>query len=223
MSKYTTQLRFICEEKSCLDSSVDFSNIDLVIQSAYYKIFDFDFPIFDERYRKPLCCKILRHNYFKEIGFETYALWKANLCITLNDIMPYYNKLYRSELLEFNPFYDVDLKRTHNIENVGNTNTKNNSNSTTNNTERYSETPQGSITDLKNDKYLTSATITDNTGKIDQTTNSDINTTEDYIEKVIGKQNGKSYSQLLKEYRDTFINIDMDVLEELNCLFMLLW
>lgn len=223
MSKYTTQLRFICEEKSCLDSSVDFSNIDLVIKSAYYKIFDFDFPIFDERYRKPLCCKILRHNYFKEIGFETYALWKANLCITLNDIMPYYNKLYMSELLEFNPFYDVDLKRTHNIESNGNTNTKNNSNSTTNNTEKYSDTPQGSITDLKNDKYLTSAILTDNTGKVDQTTNSDINTTEDYIEKVIGKQNGKSYSELLKEYRSTFMNIDMDVLEELNCLFMMLW
>lgn len=50
----------------------------------------------------------------REIGTETYGLWHLYLDTTLNEIMPYYNKLYETELLKFNPLYDIDLKRTHN-------------------------------------------------------------------------------------------------------------
>lgn len=223
MSKYTTQLRFICEQLSCLDESVDFSKIDLVIESAYYKIFDFDFPIFDEKYRKVLCTKILKHYYFKEIGFETYALWKNYLNTTLNEIMPYYNQLYESELLKFNPFYDVDLKRKHDTESDGKTETSNSSEHTSKYTEKYSDTPQGSITNLENGNYLTNATLTDTKGNEKADSNSNINSTEKYLEIVSGKMGTSSYSKMLKEYRTTFLNIDAEIINELNDLFMLLW
>ena len=112
MSKYTTEVRFICETASSLTESDGFNSVNDIIQNAIPKVFNFDFPIFDEAYRNVLLTKILKHYYTREIGEETVGLWKLWLEDRLNVIMPYYNQLYKSELLEFNPFYDVDLTRT---------------------------------------------------------------------------------------------------------------
>lgn len=109
MSKYTTELRFICENYAGYDESTGLSNVDDVIEKSRSKVFDFDFPIFDESYRNILENKILMHYYTREIASETVGLWKFWLRTKMNEIMPYYNQLYRSATLEFNPFYDVDL------------------------------------------------------------------------------------------------------------------
>ena len=119
MSKYTTEVRFICESNAGLLESTGYSKIDDVITSALPKIFDFDFPIFDEKYRSVLETKILKHYYTREIGEETVGLWKFRLNTRLNEIMPYYNKLYKSELLDFNPLYDVDITRERTVKNDG--------------------------------------------------------------------------------------------------------
>ena len=119
MSKYTTELRFICEESAGLAHSEGYTSIDSVLDKSRDKIFDFDFPIFDENYRIPLENKILKHYYTREIGFETVGLWKHFLGMRMNEIMPYYNKLYSSELIEFNPMYDVDLTTDYNKVNNG--------------------------------------------------------------------------------------------------------
>lgn len=113
MSKYTTQVRFICESVSGHTDSVGFDDVDTVIDDAIPYIFDFDFPIFDENYREVIETKILRHYYTREIGLETYGLWKLKLQTKLNEIMPYYNKLYQSELYTYNPLYDVDMTTTN--------------------------------------------------------------------------------------------------------------
>lgn len=115
MSKYTTEIRFLCE--SLYDGeSHGFSDVEQIIKQTAPRIFDFAFPIFDEDYRLTLECKILRHYYTREISEETVGLWKLRLADKLNLIMPYYNKLYESELLNFNPFIDVDIKTAHNID-----------------------------------------------------------------------------------------------------------
>lgn len=49
------------------------------------------------------------------------------------------------------------------------------------------------------------------------------NTTEDYIETIVGKQGTESFSSLLNKFRETFLNIDMQVIEEFNDLFFGLW
>ena len=113
MSKYTTEVRFICEENAGVDHSMGYKSINQIITDAMSKVFDFDFPIFDETYRTGLERKILKHYYTREIGVETVGLWKHFLETRLNEIMPYYNKLYESELLQFNPLYDVDLTTNH--------------------------------------------------------------------------------------------------------------
>ena len=113
MSRYTTEVRFICENAAGYDESKGFNDIDDILTVAAPKVFNFDFPIFDEAYRLPLEKKILRHNYTREIGEETVGLWKLRIQDTLCNIMPYYNKLYESELIKFNPLYDVDMTTTH--------------------------------------------------------------------------------------------------------------
>lgn len=283
MSKYTVELRYICETMAGLEASVGGDDVDQVIQNAIPSIFNFSFPIFDESYRNVLETKILMHYYTREIAHETVGLWKLKLKTKLNEIMPYYNQLYKSELLDFNPLYDVDITRSHVRDSSGTRDTENktNTDSTTdtennqvtnnriqnhnsntgdgtnntsrNNTNKYSDTPQGAITDLAADKYLTNARLvneTDNTashwndtteqngttdGSVDTTgkneyssstdssSNTNLTDTETYLERVQGKQGSGDYSEMLMKFRNTFLNIDMMVINELEELFFQLW
>ena len=235
MSKYTTQVRFICESKSGLEISGGSGDVDAVITNSWNKIFTSKAPFFDEEYRSVLCQKILKHYYLREICCETVGIWVLWMNTRLEEIMPYYNQLYESAKIEFNPMHDVDLtrehKRTENEEANSNRTSTSNSNSTSkdNGKELYSDTPQGSITNLENNSYLTNATITENTGdnittlnNTDEATNN-VNTTEDYIETITGKQGTESFSSLLNKFRETFLNIDMMVIEEFSDLFFGLW
>lgn len=279
MSKYTTEVRFICESKSGLEVSGGSGDVDNIIASSWNKVFTTKAPFFDENYRSVLCQKILKHYYLREICCETVGIWVLWMNERLETIMPYYNQLYESELIKFEPLNDVNLTRTHDRtidgteERNGETSDTNKStreitgtndtketgtNGTTSSAESdetkrdlYSDTPQGAITGLENENYLTNARkITDNvtsSGREDTNTTRTIdndytenmtandtktgtnkvtetsNTTEDYLETLIGKQGSSTYSKMLMEFRDTFLNIDMMVIDEFKDLFFGLW
>ena len=327
MSKYTTEVRFICENKSGLKVSGGSGDVDNIIANSWNKIFTSKAPFFDEEYRSVLCQKILKHYYFREICCETVGIWTLWMNTRLEEIMPYYNQLYESAKIKFNPMHDVDLTRKHerNVEGTskedgtrtqttketktqttketktqttketredtsegsrnltGNRDTDttdNGTRSTTNTSDEtkrdlYSDTPQGGITGLENENYLTNARkITDNVngtgneqtnttektgtnytenentnsstngttnGSLDGTNNTSLdgttngsldgttsntgisNTTEDYLETIVGKQGAESFSSLLNKFRETFLNIDMMVIEEFSDLFFGLW
>lgn len=227
MSKYTTEVRFICETFAGLNESAGYGSIDNIIEKAIPMVFDFDFPIFDSEYRMPLCKKILKHYYTREIGLETVGLWKHFLSMKLNEIMPYYNQLYKSAVLEFNPLYDVDVTTEHHRVNVGDSNGTNSAHSSGNseNWDVFSDTPQGALTNVQNDTYLTNARKNTNNASNEQTGShkTNVNNTEDYIQTVKGRHGGVSSSKLLKEFRSTFLNIDVMIIEELADLFMNLW
>lgn len=231
MGKYTTQVRHICENYAGLTESAGYGKVEEIIASARSKVFDFDYPIFDEAYRGALETKILRHFYTREIGAETVGLWKLWLSDRMNLIMPYYNKLYESELLEFNPLYEVDMTREYQLKKDG---TKTDTGSTTGastvsntNNNYFSDTPQGGVGNLEDLTYLTNATKDVGSGTSSSNTDSNLSSvimnTDDYLEHVSGKNSGTSYAKLLTEYRSTFINIDVQVINELNDLFMGLW
>ena len=277
MSKYTTELRYLIE-----------SNFDLGLD---------EYPIFDESYRQLLNDKIINHYYFREIGMETAELFKRYLNQTMREIMPYYNQLYKSELLEFNPFYNVDKTVTADKNNnhvsdfVGNVTGKNqqttdsennqinnskqqtatsansvgesvgNSTSTDKNKNVASDTPQGflSINSIDNNTYATTAEMTkaesvnnskatsnnSESGITDQTAadetkataNSESNATtetdttnkttsndfENYVNHVVGKSEGETYSEMLIKFRETFLNIDMMIIDELKTCFMMIY
>ena len=63
MSKYTTEVRYICEYYASLSESADYTGINEIISKARNKIFSFDYPIFDESYREILETKILKRYY----------------------------------------------------------------------------------------------------------------------------------------------------------------
>lgn len=116
MAQYTTQLRTICESLAEETYPRGYEEIERIVSIARPLIFSFDYPIFDETYKKVLETKIIKHFYMREIGVETYGLWKHFLSNRMNEIMPYYNQLYKSATLVFNPFYDVDLTRQHKLD-----------------------------------------------------------------------------------------------------------
>lgn len=308
MAKYTTSVRSICEVNSGLSESKGQANVNQIVESARSSIFDFDYPIYDEAYRPVLEKKILKHYYTREIGAETVGLWKLFLDTRMNEIMPYYNKLYQSELLQFNPLYDADYSKTYTREGEqegsergtltgtstdavtgtvadegDSRNTRTDNLTKTNNlstgvqetdSERikndhwdyYSDTPQGSVGNLENLTYLTNArhitddgqgstksvnstttntgTVTDtgtqtNVGENDNTRTyntldtrndsrtttgtSSLNSTEEYVEHVVGKMPGHSYAKMIQEFRDTLLNIDMLIIRDLQDLFFGLW
>lgn len=231
MAKYTTELRSICEYYAGYAESQDYDKIDDVISKSRNKIFDFNFPIYDEAYRPVLETKIIKHYYTREIGAETVGRWKLFLNERMNLIMPYYNKLYESELLTFNPLNDIDLTTDHNNKNKGESTTNNTSHSSSNSTGEswnyHHDTPQGGINGLDTLNYLTDATKDTDKGNSSNDGNSSGNqnftTTEDYLEHIKGKTASKSYSELLKEYRKTFLNIDMQIVNNLEDLFMNIW
>lgn len=207
MSNYTTEVRFICETEAGLSESVGYNSIDDVLDKSAMKVFSFNFPIFDENYRKPLCIKILRHYYTREICEETFGLWKLRLEARMNEIMPYYNQLYNSELLKFNPLHDTDITTQHSKHNNGE------NDSVTRN--RFSDTPQGGLVGVENDSYLTSAAK--------DTTNGNYKATEDYNQTITGKAQGGTFSKMLKEFRETFLNIDKMIINDLSDLFFNLY
>ena len=239
MSNYTTEVRYICEAKAGLTESKGQNDVNSIIAASLSSIFNFDFPIFDEAYRSVLETKILKHYYTREIAFESVGLWQLKLDTRLNEIMPYYNQLYNSELLEFNPFHDVDYTFTHEGERNDTGHSTDDYDSSVSSTgtgssnawDKFSDTPQGAVTGIQNDTYLTNARNATNSNSYsdsktqsdDRTNDTRFNSLDEYVNTMVGKMGTTSYSELLNKFRDTFLNIDMMVIEELQDLFFNLY
>lgn len=231
MSKYTTQLRFICESEAGFLEPQGYNKINEVIQNSRSKIFSFDYPIFDAAYKPTLETKILKHYYTREIAAETYGRWKLFLESRMLEIMPYYNELYKTTLLDFDIFEDVNYRRSgdRNIDEDG-THTDTTNTETKDNTvtwDKYSDTPQGSVQNIDNDSYLTNArkNTGDSEGTVDTTNKGSHtrDTVEEYSELIKGKMPGKSYMQLIQEFRDNILGIDKMVIDDLSDLFMMIY
>lgn len=67
------------------------------------------YPIFDELYRDELNTKIIARYWNREVGFETVEMFRFRMWAKMNEIMPYFNKLYESEKIEFDPISTIDL------------------------------------------------------------------------------------------------------------------
>ena len=231
MSKYTTELRYIIE-----------SGYDLGLK---------DYPLFTESYRSVLNNKILEHFKYREIGFETPSLFIYMLNRKMREIMPLYNQRYSSEplALGISPIDNVNMTEefTRTLEGNGTTitNGTNVTTGTTTNTDSASgdnltvdsDTPQGSITDLdiKSNKYAsktshilidedkTNTTNVNNTDDIDSTVTSDNTNSETYSRHTFGSSAGYTFAQNIQQWRGIMVNIDMEIIEELEELFIQLW
>lgn len=236
MSKFTTQVRFICETSANLTESLGFNDIEDILDKSWNRIFT-DFPIFDENYRPALCKKILRHYYTREICCESVGRWKLFLSDKMKNIMPYYNQLYQSELLKIQPLVSVDRCFTHKgYESESKITTRNATNTNSSRTDGstdtwsyYSDTPQGGINGLESNDYLTNATHNSGTDGTNTTMNGATSDNEDgkgtrtdlYDDKVLGFEGNQS--EMLLKFRETFLNIDMMIINELKDLFFTIY
>ena len=241
MADYTIELRTICEDLAEMPGSA----YNDVIPVAAPLLFNFDFPIFDEAYRYVLEQKIVKHFYTREIAHETVGMFILRLDVKMNEIMPYYNELYKSAKLEFDPLTDMHYTSS----NKGTISTEGESSGSGGSTtdQEYStqssgeeksvfhDTPQGFVdtVDLENGGYATNVRkqngSSNGSGNSKNTNTNNYNntgkntTTNDYVIEVSGKSGRNSYGKLIQEFRDSLINIDKMILDELKPLFFMLY
>lgn len=180
-----------------------------------------DYPIFDEKYRDTLNNKIIMHYWMREIGAETAGLFKLYLNRTMTEIMPYYNQLYKSGQLDFDPLNAYNYVETNmELENIESDGTRTD---TADGKSLYSDTPQGLLDNgaIADEKYLTSATLNDSSAS---STANNLQKRDRNFEKKVRGNMYHNLSELLKDYRETFLNIDMEIInnpEIQNCFMKL--
>ena len=222
-----------------------------------------DYPIFNEEHRATLNERIVKHYWYSEIGLETTDQFIFQLRVKMNEIMPYYNKMYEAEAIKIDPLSTVDTRTATSA-----TGTTSDSGTTTQTedtaartTTRTDQTQAGTTltdTDSKsravsqdlpqtrlagNADYATAAqdnsAITEVHNK--QTGEGSTNvrgeetgtTTSSGTSKSAGRTDQSSDNRttgyqghtaaLIAAWRETFINVDMMVINELNELFMQIW
>ena len=206
MAKYTTTI------KSLIDNNFDFG-----LQ---------DYPIFDPEYREHLNDMILKHYYMSEIGFETANLFKQYLNNKMHEIMPYYNTLYKLQTDLLNNAGGIDQNvnltetYTHNVTTEGTS--ESNSNSINENKNISQNTPQGNLTEqnINNFNYADNINMGSNNSNINDNSNTTGKSVEDYIKKIQGN-NGQRYAyEVLIEVKKNILSIDLEVINQLEDLFM---
>lgn len=216
MSKYTTQLRYVVE-KSLKDVMAENSEANWHL--IYDKLGLGDYPIYQEAYRETLNNKIIRHYYTREIGAETVGRWKMFVRDAMWLIMPYYNQLYESELLAkgIDPLGDRNVQHVEKASGAS----KSDSASTSDSTAVYQDTPQNEMIpdQIKNLKYATDVNIDSGNGTASASAS--------YDNTVTRTESGymRPQAELLRIYRNTFLNIDREIVEhvELARCFMTIW
>lgn len=197
------------------------------------------YPVLGEPYRTRLNDKIVDQYLNREIGQETVSLWRHAMRRKMAQIMPYYNKLYATETLIVDPLRTVDL-HTLTVDDRSGESTSDTgavsegeSNSTTDTessgSNLSSEMPQTFIAEDGN--YATSGGKTradakaesnsKETSKADTKTEAATTAHDVMDSRVTGFQG--SQAQLIEDFRATILNIDMQIVNELEPLFMGIW
>jgi len=182
-----------------------------------------DYPIFDEQYRDALNNKIIEHFWNREIGMESVSMFRQQLRRKMHEIMPYWNQHYKATQIQFDPLKTMSIKSVSGS--TGETNTTGEGNSDTTSTSKAravgSTMPQVMLSG--NGDYADSAN--DNVGETEATgttSETQSTTSNGNVDTDTSGYQG-SAAILIAEYRATFVNTDMDVINQLEPLFMGIW
>lgn len=171
MAKYTAMIKEFCDQFQ--DGTKKSSEL---IELARTELFDFDYPIFDEAYKNVFETHFIRNFYMREIGFETFGLFKFHLETWMIINMPYFNKLFESELIEFDPLINskVDQTYTKKTDTVRDSQRNDENNSSLDRKTTSDNTKTGTNTD-----HLDSSTDKTSTGKSTNTNSQEMNQSDD--------------------------------------------
>ena len=183
-----------------------------------------NYPIFDEEYREELNSKILDHYWTREIGQETPQLFFRYLRRKMNEIMPMYNEYYKSARFKYDPMNTMDMRTITRGENDSHQTSENNSESTSlgkSDSRTVGSTyPQSALSGSED--YADSST--DTTGTTTGTEGASGTASAEARARSIGDSHSYGRSQsgmsIVQEFRDTIINVDMMIIDELEPMFM---
>ena len=201
----------------------------------FFKLFDFKYDFYEESKKEQFEQKFIDYFYMREIEHETTEEFKHELRTKLNLIAPYYKQLYETELKSKNIEFllNKDLKETFirevesDTESLSNFSNESNGKAKVETLSTTNDTPQNKVDDL--DKYISSASKDKNTSDTSSSDNgssiSQNSNTAKEETTLISKGNigTTSSAQLLRDWRDVLINIDMMILEECEELFFKLF
>ena len=201
----------------------------------FFKLFDFEYDFYEESKKEQFEQKFIDYFYMREIEHATAEEFKHELRTKLNLIAPYYKQLYETELKSKNIEFllNKDLKETFirevesDTESLSNFNNESNGKTKVETLSTTNDTPQNRIDDL--DKYISSASKDKNTSDTSSSDNgssiSQNSNTAKEETTLISKGNigTTSSAQLLRDWREVLINIDMMILEECEELFFKLF
>lgn len=184
-----------------------------------------NYPIFNEDYRPWLNQQIKDEYWNREIGQETISMFKLALKRKLNQIMPYYNKQYKADLLADGADPLQTLRVVNETENLGNTtsNGESTSESTSDSAARQigSDFPQHMLS--ADGDYASTGGDTTSRATSDSKAGEKATTQQESTGKSsVTGTNGQT-SVLIMQHRQTLINVDVMLLSDLDDLFMQIW
>lgn len=203
-------------DSMCYTKGISCKKIDMAKYTREY-VFDFDYPLSDKIDKATFETNIINHFLMRRIGQETYTSFKLMLYNKLNEIMPFYNKLFDS-LEGWDLFNDGELM-TRTNENKSNTKTSNNSNNTTESTSdrRYSDMPDNHLSDIQSGAYLTDYNLDKNSAHSTDTSTGDAESTSNDIEQIIRAPGDKI--SIYREFLNNTNNIYSMIYKDLSSIF----
>lgn len=242
MALFTMTVEDICKSFVAMnypDSKIEEMSVDEIIVKAQPFIFNFDYPTYTPEQKNNFEQLFLNTYYVQEICAETEALWQQLLKTRLRLIMPYYIQLYKSEEVTIDPLAGDKITDTSNDVTQGEnsdeytTNSKTDTTTTNSGKNRSvrSDLPNQpmTLTDLEGEFYANQANLTqdeqnnqgtsetNNSGNSSGNNRTEKNTT--YSREIItGNQ-----PEAIMKFRESFININKMIIDELGDLFMSLW
>ena len=185
-------------------------------------IWDFDYPSFYTGEEKTKFeRKVIDHYYFRQIGQETVGRFLHMFRTRVREIMPYYVQLYESEKLMQDiedPFATVDYTETFEQESSGQSSASTMNTSEADNLRKFSNTPQGSVSNIEN--YMTEATQDESTASDTGSSETESSGTIKHTLTKKGAMGVTTFGHDMIEYRQSFLNIDLMVINDLNDLFL---
>lgn len=157
-----------------------------------------------------LAKKIVDHYLMEQIGFETMALFKHKVKITMQEIMESKLPMIYSRAIEYDPLVNVDFTETfaRTVESEGNSSGLN----------VGSDTPQGQISKAS---ILAGDYATGTSASEGEATN---NSEENYTKRVKGNSGVSATAQkMVEQFRDNIRAIDYEIIQELEDLFMIIY
>lgn len=225
MAKYTMELRRIVdifgrnEVESWFSSYnlADFLTPEQIQQIQKYNVWS----------KEKLAKQIVDHYFMREIGFETPALFAHYAKVTMNEIMGSYLLKIYTQFLEYDPLSSVDYTEEYTREIEGSSEGSSNSNSK-NSAEGFNiinDTPQQRITkqNLDSGIYASTTNQSETSSEIEDKTNTEASskTIEKYTHSMKGDNGVIVTNQyLVREFRELAINFNLEIINELNKLFM---